>query len=190
MGRARHHQQLHRRRRAHGSEIEDADGRRYIDFATGIGSLNLGHANELIAAAIHDQVDRYLHQCVIVGLYEPYVEVCRRLAEMAPIAGPLKSLLVNSGAEGVENAVKACRAATRRPAIVVLDRGFHGRTLLTLSMSGRVDPFKRDFGPYRPRSTVRLRRIPIAGHGRSGARRTRRPVRLVDLGDRRRLRRR
>ena len=102
-------------------------------------------------AAIHEQVDRYLHQCFMVGMYEPYVDVCRRLAELSPCRGEeQKSLLLNSGAEGVENAVKIARVATGRPAVVVFDRAFHGRTLLAMSMTSKVVPYKRGFGPFAP----------------------------------------
>jgi 4-aminobutyrate aminotransferase len=103
-----------------------------------------------VVAAIHEQVDRYLHQCVMVGLYEPYVEVCRRLAELSPCrGGEQKSMLVNSGAEAIENAVKIARAATGRQAVVVFENGFHGRTLLTLAMTGNVK-YKRGFAPFPP----------------------------------------
>jgi 4-aminobutyrate aminotransferase len=137
--------------RAEGARIEDADGRVYIDFAGGLGCQNVGHGSPAVVAAIHDQVDRYLHQCFMVGVYEPYVEVCRRLAELSPCAGgEQKSILLNSGAEGVENAVKIARAATGRPAVVVFDRAFHGRTLLTMSMTSKVVPYKRGFGPFAP----------------------------------------
>ena len=102
-------------------------------------------------AAIHEQVDRYLHQCFMVGMYEPYVEVCRRLAELSPCRGDeQKSLLVNSGAEAIENAVKIARVATGRPAVVVFDRAFHGRTLLSMTMTSKVVPYKRGFGPFAP----------------------------------------
>jgi 4-aminobutyrate aminotransferase len=102
-------------------------------------------------AAIHEQVDRYLHQCFMVGMYEPYVEVCRRLAELSPCPGEeQKSLLLNSGAEAVENAVKIARVATGRPAVVVFDRAFHGRTLLAMTMTSKVVPYKRGFGPFAP----------------------------------------
>ncbi len=136
--------------RAEGAWIEDPDGRRYLDFAGGIGCQNLGHGFPAAVAAIHEQVDRYLHQCFMVGTYEPYVEVCRRLAELSPCgAGEQRSLLVNSGAEAVENAVKIARAATGRPAVIVFDNAFHGRTLLTLSMTAKVG-YKRGFGPFAP----------------------------------------
>jgi 4-aminobutyrate aminotransferase / (S)-3-amino-2-methylpropionate transaminase / 5-aminovalerate transaminase len=106
--------------RAEGARIEDVDGRSYIDFAGGLGCQNTGHG--FAAAAIHEQVDRYLHQWFMVGIYEPYVEVCRLLAELSPCGGAeQRSLLVNSGAEGVENAVKIARAATGRPAVLVFD---------------------------------------------------------------------
>jgi 4-aminobutyrate aminotransferase / (S)-3-amino-2-methylpropionate transaminase / 5-aminovalerate transaminase len=137
--------------RAEGARIEDVDGRSYIDFAGGLGCQNVGHGPPSAVAAIHEQVDRYLHQCFMVGMYEPYVEVCRRLAELSPCAGDeQKSILLNSGAEAVENAVKIARAATGRPALVVFDRAFHGRTLLTMSMTSKVVPYKRGFGPFAP----------------------------------------
>jgi 4-aminobutyrate aminotransferase / (S)-3-amino-2-methylpropionate transaminase / 5-aminovalerate transaminase len=137
--------------RAEGARIEDVDGRTYIDFAGGLGCQNAGHGLPAAVAAVHDQVDRYLHQCFMVGMYEPYVEVCRRLSELSPCRGSdQKSLLVNSGAEAVENAVKIARAATGRPAVVAFDRAFHGRTLLTMAMTSKVVPYKRGFGPFAP----------------------------------------
>jgi 4-aminobutyrate aminotransferase/(S)-3-amino-2-methylpropionate transaminase len=137
--------------RAEGARIEDVDGRSYIDFAGGLGCQNTGHGFPPAVAAVHEQVDRYLHQCFMVGMYEPYVEVCRRLAELSPCAGEeQRSLLLNSGAEAVENAVKIARVATGRPAVVVFDRAFHGRTLLAMSMTSKVVPYKRGFGPFAP----------------------------------------
>jgi 4-aminobutyrate aminotransferase / (S)-3-amino-2-methylpropionate transaminase / 5-aminovalerate transaminase len=137
--------------RAEGARIEDVDGRTYIDFAGGLGCQNTGHGLPAVVAAIHEQADRYLHQCFMVGMYEPYVEVCRRLAELSPCRGEeQKSILLNSGAEAVENAVKIARAATGRPAVVVFDRAFHGRTLLTMTMTSKVVPYKRGFGPFVP----------------------------------------
>jgi 4-aminobutyrate aminotransferase len=137
--------------RAEGARIEDVEGRVYLDFAGGIACQNLGHGLTSVVAAIHDQVDRYLHQCFMVGMYEPYIEVCRKLAELSPCAGDQqKSLLVNSGAEANENAVKIARAATGRQAVVVFDRGFHGRTLLTMTMTSKVVPYKKGFGPFAP----------------------------------------
>ncbi len=136
--------------RADGAQIEDTDGKTYIDFAGGLGCQNTGHRLPAAVAAIHEQVDRYLHQCFMVGMYEPYLDVCRRLAELSPCRGDeQKSLLLNSGAEAVENAVKIARAATGRPAVVVFDQAFHGRTLLTMTMTSKV-VYKRGFGPFAP----------------------------------------
>jgi 4-aminobutyrate aminotransferase len=135
---------------ARGSVIEAADGREYLDFAGGIGCLNLGHGPEDVVAAIHRQVDTYLHQCFMVSSYEPYVAVCRKLAELSPCRGEeQKTLLVNSGSEAVENAIKIARAATGRPAVVCFERGFHGRTLLTMTLTSKL-VYKNGFGPYAP----------------------------------------
>jgi len=137
--------------RVEGARVEDVDGKTYIDFAGGLGCQNTGHGLPAVVSAIHEQADRYLHQCFMVGMYEPYVEVCRRLAELSPCRGEAqKSILLNSGAEAVENAVKIARAATGRPAVVVFDRAFHGRTLLTMTMTSNVVPYKRGFGPCAP----------------------------------------
>jgi 4-aminobutyrate aminotransferase/(S)-3-amino-2-methylpropionate transaminase len=120
-----------------------------LDFAGGIACQNLGHNPEAVVRAVHEQVDRYLHQCFMVGLYEPYVEVARRLDALWPGEGETKTLLVNSGAEAVENAVKIARAATRRPGVVVFDRAFHGRTNLTMAMTSKL-VYKQGFGPLAP----------------------------------------
>ena len=136
---------------AEGARITDVDGRTFVDFAGGIGCQNTGHRHPAVVDAIRDQLDRYLHQCFIVGTYEPYVDVCRRLAELSPCGdGEQRSLLVNSGAEAVENAVKIARAATGRPAVVVFDGAFHGRTLLAMTMTSKVKPYKAGFGPFAP----------------------------------------
>src|SRR5947208_10685883 len=132
--------------RAWGARIWDADGREYLDFAGGIACQNLGHGPAGVVRAIHEQVDRYLHQCFMVGIYEPYVEVCRRLDELWPGDAATKSLLLNSGAEAIENAVKIARAATGRDAVVVFDRAFHGRTNLTMAMTSKL-VYKQGFGP-------------------------------------------
>ena len=134
--------------RASGARVEDADGTSFIDFAGGLGCLNFGHTAPEVVAAIHAQADLYLHQCFMVAMYEPYVEVCRRLAELSPCRGTdQKSLLLNSGAEANENAVKVARAFTGRPGVIVFDRGFHGRTNLTMAMTTKVHPYKHGFGP-------------------------------------------
>jgi len=137
--------------RAEGSRITDVDGRSYIDFAGGIGCQNIGHRHPAVVAAIKEQADHYLHQCFIVGTYEPYVELSRRLAELSPCGtGEQRTLLVNSGAEAVENAVKVARVATGRQAVVVFDNAFHGRTLLAMTMTSKVKPYKGGFGPFAP----------------------------------------
>jgi 4-aminobutyrate aminotransferase len=136
--------------RAEGAWIEDVDGRRYLDFVGGIGCQNTGHGHPDAVAAIHEQVDRYLHQCFVVGMYEPYVEVCRRLAELSPCRGSdQKTILVNSGAEALENAVKIARVATGRTGVIVFSNAFHGRTLLTMTMTSKL-VYKKGFGPFAP----------------------------------------
>ena len=132
--------------RAEGARVWDVDGRGYIDFAGGLGCQNTGHG--FAAAAIHEQVDRYLHQCFMVGIYEPYVDVCRLLDETWPGGAATKSILLNSGAEAVENAVKIARTATGRTGVVVFDHAFHGRTSLTMAMTAKVVPYKQGFGPF------------------------------------------
>jgi 4-aminobutyrate aminotransferase / (S)-3-amino-2-methylpropionate transaminase / 5-aminovalerate transaminase len=132
--------------RAWGARVWDAEGREYLDFAGGIACQNLGHGPAGVVRAIHEQVDRYLHQCFMVGIYEPYIEVCRRLDELWPGDAATKSLLLNSGAEAIENAVKIARAATGRAAVVVFDRAFHGRTNLTMAMTSKL-VYKQGFGP-------------------------------------------
>jgi 4-aminobutyrate aminotransferase len=135
--------------RAWGARIWDADGREYLDFAGGIACQNLGHGPAGVVRAVHEQVDRYLHQCFMVGVYEPYVEVCRRLDELWPGEAATKSILLNSGAEAIENAVKIARTATGRPGVVVFDRAFHGRTTLTMAMTSKL-VYKQGFGPLAP----------------------------------------
>src|SRR5206468_2451503 len=137
--------------RAEGARVWDVEGREYIDFAGGLGCANLGHNLPAVVDAVHEQVDRYMHQCFMVGMYEPYVEVCRRLAELSPCRGEnQKSILLNSGAEAIENAVKIARVATGRPAVIVFDYAFHGRTLLAMTMTSKVVPYKHGFGPFAP----------------------------------------
>src|SRR5881392_1628672 len=134
--------------RAEGARVWDVDGREYVDFAGGLGCQNTGHG--FAAAAIHEQVDRYLHQCFMVGMYEPYVEVCRLLDELWPGDAETRSLLLNSGAEAIENAVKIARVATGRPAVIAFDHAFHGRTNLTMALTAKAVPYKDGFGPFAP----------------------------------------
>src|SRR6476661_5582070 len=135
--------------RAEGATLWDADGNELLDFAGGIACQNLGHNPEAVVRAVHEQVDHYLHQCFMVGMYEPYVEVARRLDALWPGETATKTLLVNSGAEAVENAVKIARTATGRPGVVVFDRAFHGRTNLTMAMTSKL-VYKQGFGPLAP----------------------------------------
>ncbi len=135
--------------RAEGASVWDGEGNEFLDFAGGIACQNLGHSPETIVRAIHEQVDSYLHQCFMVGMYEPYVEVCRRLDDLWPGESATKSMLVNSGAEAVENAVKIARASTGRPAVIAFDRAFHGRTNLTMAMTAKL-VYKQSFGPLAP----------------------------------------
>jgi 4-aminobutyrate aminotransferase len=135
-------------RSADGATLVDADGRRYLDFATGISVMNLGHGHPDVTAAIHAQVERLVHSGAPVMLPEVYVELCERLCAVAPVPAPARALLVNSGAEAVENAVKIVRQATGRPAIISFHNSFHGRTLLAMTLTGKVNPYKQNFGPY------------------------------------------
>jgi 4-aminobutyrate aminotransferase / (S)-3-amino-2-methylpropionate transaminase / 5-aminovalerate transaminase len=136
---------------AEGARVTDVDGRSYIDFAGGIWCQNTGHRHPAIVEAVKEQADRYLHQCFMVGTYEPFVDVCRRLAEVSPCgSGEQRSTLVNSGAEAIENAVKIARRVTVRQAVVVFENAFHGRTLLTMTMTAKVMPYKKGFGPFAP----------------------------------------
>ncbi len=134
---------------ASGALVTDVDGNTLLDFVSGIGVLAVGHCPPEVVAAIQEQAAQLIHFSALVGTYAPYVELCERLNVAVPIAGPCKTLLANSGAEGVENAIKIARAATGRPAIVVFEGAYHGRTLLTLSLTSRTY-FKKKFGPFAP----------------------------------------
>ena len=136
--------------RAKGAEIWDVEGKRYVDFAGGIGVVNVGHCNDRVVAAVKDQAERFLHTCFHIVMYEPYLELAARLNSLTPGTFPKKTLFVNSGAEAVENAVKVARYYTKRPAVIVFEGGFHGRTLLAMTMTSKVKPYKFGFGPYAP----------------------------------------
>lgn len=135
--------------RAEGALVTDVDGNTFIDFIGGIGTLNAGHCPPAVVAAIQEQAAKLIHFSALVGTYEPYVELCERLNAAVPISGPRKTFLANSGAEGVENAIKIARAATGRSAIIAFEGAYHGRTLLTLTLTSKYI-FKRTFGPYAP----------------------------------------
>jgi 4-aminobutyrate aminotransferase/(S)-3-amino-2-methylpropionate transaminase len=131
-----------------GSEVWDIEGRRYIDFVGGIGVMNVGHGHPKVLEAVKEQLDRATHVSFQVLMYESYLRLAQRLCDMAPGDGPKKAIFFSTGAEAVENAVKIARAATGRPAVISFRGGFHGRTLLALSLTGSVQPYKQNFGPY------------------------------------------
>lgn len=130
-----------------GALIKDVDGNEYIDFATGISCLNVGHRNPAVMQAIEEQAQKYLHLCYHITPYEPYVKLAEKLAELAPGRSDKKVVLVNSGAEAVENAVKVARKYTGRPTVIAFEYAFHGRTRLAMSLTGSVHPYKYGFGP-------------------------------------------
>ncbi len=134
--------------RAENAEIWDADGKRYIDFAGGIGVMNTGHRHPKVMARIQQQLEGVVHSCFQVMPYEPYIELAEELNKRAPIAGKAKTLFITTGAEAVENAVKIARAYTKRPGVIAFGGGYHGRTLLTLGLTGKVAPYKIGFGPF------------------------------------------
>jgi 4-aminobutyrate aminotransferase/(S)-3-amino-2-methylpropionate transaminase len=134
--------------RGEGAILEDLDGNRFIDFAGGLGCLNIGHADSGVAEAVAAQARDFLHSCIHVTVNEPYVALAELLNQMTPGRFPKKTLLVNSGAEAVENAVKIARYATGRPAVICFENAFHGRTLLGMSLTGKVAPYKQGFGPF------------------------------------------
>jgi 4-aminobutyrate aminotransferase/(S)-3-amino-2-methylpropionate transaminase len=134
--------------RAQGSELWDVDGRRYIDFAGGIGVMNVGHGHPRVMEAVREQLERATHTSFQVVAYESYLRLAERLCEVAPLPGPKKAIFFSTGAEAIENAVKIARAHTGRPAVISFRGSFHGRTLLALSLTGSVTPYKQNFGPY------------------------------------------
>jgi len=134
--------------RAENAELWDVEGRRYVDFAGGIAVLNTGHRNPTVMARVEEQMQRFTHTAYQVVPYEPYVELAERLNELAPGDGPKKTLFLTTGAEAVENAVKIARAHTGRPAVIAFSGAFHGRTMLTMGLTGKVVPYKTGFGPF------------------------------------------
>jgi 4-aminobutyrate aminotransferase / (S)-3-amino-2-methylpropionate transaminase / 5-aminovalerate transaminase len=133
--------------RAEGSEIWDVDGNRYVDFGGGIAVVNTGHRHPKVVKAVRDQLDRYTHTAFQIVPYEPYIELCEKLNRLAPFAGLAKTILFSTGAEAVENAVKIARAATGRTNVIAFSGAFHGRTLITSALTGKVAPYKKKFGP-------------------------------------------
>lgn len=134
--------------RARGSELWDVTGKRYVDFAGGIGVMNVGHAHRRVVKAVQEQLEKATHTSFQVVHYESYLRLAERLCEVAPIDGAKKAIFFSTGAEAIENAVKIARAATGRQAVISFRGAFHGRTLLALSLTGSVQPYKQNFGPY------------------------------------------
>jgi len=135
---------------ARGAVMVDVDDRELIDFAGGIGVNNVGHCHPKVVEAIKDQADKYIHTCFHVAMYDPYVQLAERLNALTPGDFPKMTMFANSGAEAVENAVKVARYATGRPAVICFENGFHGRTLLTMTLTSKVKPYKFGFGPFAP----------------------------------------
>jgi 4-aminobutyrate aminotransferase / (S)-3-amino-2-methylpropionate transaminase / 5-aminovalerate transaminase len=144
--------------KAEGAVIEDVDGNRFIDFAGGIGCLNMGHRAPRVVAAIREQLEKYLHLCFSVTPYESYIAVAEKLNALAPGKFPKKTFIINTGAEAVENAIKIARAYTKRPAVICFEDAFHGRTLLTMSLTSKTHPYKTGFAPF----ASDIYRIPFA----------------------------
>lgn len=132
------------------AELWDVDGRRYIDFAAGIAVLNVGHCHPAVIGAARRQLDQFTHTAFQVVGYEPYIALAERLNSLAPIDGDVKSVFFSTGAEAVENAVKIARVATGRSAVIAFSGAFHGRTLMTLALTGKANPYKQGFGPMPP----------------------------------------
>jgi 4-aminobutyrate aminotransferase len=149
--------------RAENSELWDVEGRRFIDLAGGIGVLNVGHRHPRVVAAVRAQLDAFTHTCFQVASYESYVALAERLVRLTPGTHAKKATFFSTGAEAVENAVKIARAATGRPGVVAFAGGFHGRTLLTLALTGKMAPYKAGFGPF-PGEVWHLP-FPMALHG-------------------------
>jgi 4-aminobutyrate aminotransferase/(S)-3-amino-2-methylpropionate transaminase len=141
-----------------GATVEDVDGNRFLDFAGGIGCLNVGHANARVVEAAREQLGHFTHACFHVTPYESYVRLAERLNAKVPGDFPKKTFFVNTGAEAVENAVKIARAATGRSGIIAFEDGFHGRTLLAMSLTSKVQPYKAGFGPL----ATEIYRVPYA----------------------------
>ena len=149
--------------RAENGELWDVEGKRYIDFAGGIAVLNTGHRHPKVMAAVQKQLERFTHTAFQVLAYEPYIELAERLNKLAPFKGPAKTVLFTTGAEAVENAIKLARAHTGRSGVIAFTGAFHGRTMLTMAMTGKVLPYKKSFGPL-PAEIYHLP-FPIHHHG-------------------------
>jgi 4-aminobutyrate aminotransferase / (S)-3-amino-2-methylpropionate transaminase / 5-aminovalerate transaminase len=133
-----------------GATLTDVDGNTFIDFSGGVGCLNVGHANPRVTEAVQEQATRFLHTDFTIVPYEVYVTLAERLVATAPIAGPVKAAFFNAGTEAIENAIKFARAYTKRAAVIAFEGGFHGRTLLSLSLTSKTHPYKAGLGPFAP----------------------------------------
>jgi 4-aminobutyrate aminotransferase / (S)-3-amino-2-methylpropionate transaminase / 5-aminovalerate transaminase len=133
-----------------GAIVTDVDGNSFVDFTGGVGCLNIGHAHPRVVAAVQEQAARFLHTDFTIVPYEIYVEYAERLVAVAPFSGPAKAAFFNAGTEAVENAVKFARGYTRRPAVIGFEGGFHGRTLLSLTLTSKTHPYKAGLGPFAP----------------------------------------
>jgi 4-aminobutyrate aminotransferase/(S)-3-amino-2-methylpropionate transaminase len=149
--------------RAANAELWDVEGKRYIDFASGIAVLNTGHVHPRVKEAIARQLDRFIHTCFQVTPYESYIELAEQLNELAPGKTPKKTIFLSTGAEAIENAIKIARFHTKRSAVIAFSGGFHGRTLACISLTGKVQPYKAGFGPMLPE--VYHVPFPMAYHG-------------------------
>jgi 4-aminobutyrate aminotransferase / (S)-3-amino-2-methylpropionate transaminase / 5-aminovalerate transaminase len=135
---------------AHGATLTDVDGNTFIDFTGGVGCLNVGHSNPKVVAAAQDQLTRFSHTDFTIVPYEVYVTLAERLCELVPVRKPAKAAFFNAGTEAIENAIKFARSHTTRPAVVAFEGGFHGRTLLALSLTSKTHPYKAGLGPFAP----------------------------------------
>ncbi len=135
---------------ANGAKMTDIEGYEMIDFAGGIATVNVGHCHPKVVSAIKDQAEKYIHTCFHVAMYEPYIELAQRLCEIAPGDFPKMAFFANSGAEAVENAIKIARYYTKRSGIITFENAFHGRTLMGMSLTSKVKPYKLGFGPFAP----------------------------------------
>ena len=136
--------------RAAGAVLTDLDGNTFIDLVGGVGCLNVGHAHPRVVSAINEQAARFTHTDFAVAPYGGYVSLAQRLCALAPGTGPKKAIFLNSGSEAVESAVKIARATTGRPAIIAFEGAFHGRTYMSMTLTSKIDPYKRNFGPFVP----------------------------------------
>ena len=144
--------------RGEGATLTDVDGNTFIDFTGGVGCLNVGHAHPRVVDAVQEQAARFLHTDFTIVPYETYVTLAERLVALSPYSGPAKAAFFNAGSEAVENSIKFARAYTKRPAVIAFEGGFHGRTLLSMSLTSKTHPYKAGLGPFSPE----VYRVPFA----------------------------